>query len=49
MLLPGRAISDNVLIAHEVIEFIRKIDMSKAYDRVSWRVLKESTLKMDFP
>lgn len=47
-LFPGIFISDNVSVAREVIEFIRKkktgkaayaalkIDMSKDYDRVSW-------------
>lgn len=49
--LQGRIISDNILIAHEVIEFIRhtkkgrkmffgpKLDMNKAYDRVNWEFL----------
>ena len=44
--IPGRAIADNVLITHEVLQFLKtsqaqkrctmavKTDMSKAYDRV---------------
>jgi len=47
--VPGRAISDNVLITHEVLQFLKssgakkhcsmvvKTDMSKAYDRVEWK------------
>lgn len=46
--LPGRAISDNVLITHEVLHYLKnseaqvhcymvvKTDMSKAYDRLEW-------------
>lgn len=45
--VPNRLISDNILLAHETVEFIRKkrrgqlcfamkLDMSKAYDRVKW-------------
>ncbi|KAG7593940.1 Ribonuclease H-like superfamily [Arabidopsis thaliana x Arabidopsis arenosa] len=49
--VPGRAISDNVLITHEVLHFLRiseakvhcsmavKTDMSKAYDRIEWAFL----------
>ena len=47
-LVPGRAISDNVLITHEVLHYLKttksekrcsmavKTDMSKAYDRLEW-------------
>ncbi|KAF7150605.1 hypothetical protein RHSIM_Rhsim02G0226500 [Rhododendron simsii] len=49
--VPTRMISDNMLIAHEMLEFIRKrkrgrralyalkLDMNKAYDRVDWNFL----------
>ena len=59
--VPGRLISDNVLIAHEVLQFIRKrkqgntylaalkLDISKAYDRVSWQFLVAMLHKMGFP
>ena len=50
--IPSRAISDNLLLAHKMIEFIRKkkrgrktflalkLDRNKAYDRVRWPFLK---------
>lgn len=46
--VPGRAITDNILITHEVLHFLKtssakkhcsmavKTDMSKSYDRVEW-------------
>lgn len=49
--VPSRLISDNVLVAHEILEHIRKrkkgrsalyalkLDMNKAYDRVDWDFL----------
>ncbi|XP_022568759.2 uncharacterized protein LOC111211768 [Brassica napus] len=50
--VPGRAISDNVLITHEVLHYLKtskaekrvsmavKTDMSKAYDRLEWDFIK---------
>ncbi|KAG7578550.1 Zinc knuckle CX2CX4HX4C [Arabidopsis thaliana x Arabidopsis arenosa] len=51
-LVPGRAITDNVLITHEMLRYLRiskarkrcfmavKTDMSKAYDRLEWSFLR---------
>ena len=50
--VPGRAISDNVLITHEVLHYLKisnakkkcsmavKTDMSKAYDRLEWNFIQ---------
>ncbi|CAA7023878.1 unnamed protein product [Microthlaspi erraticum] len=50
--VPGRAISDNVMITHEILHFLKiskakkrgsmaiKTDMTKAYDRVKWEYIK---------
>ncbi|OMO80770.1 reverse transcriptase [Corchorus capsularis] len=58
--IKGRAISDNVIIAGEIIETIRKrengkgilgalkLDMNKAYDRVSWLFLETVMESMGF-
>lgn len=58
----GRAISDNILMASELLITIRrikrkgkgilaglKLDMSKAYDRISWNFIKAVLIKMIFP
>lgn len=51
--IKNRAISDNVLITHEVLHYLKKsnatkyclmagkTDMSKAYDRLEWNFIKE--------
>lgn len=56
----GRNISDNILIAHEIFDYLGKkkgrkncfgalkIDMSKAYDRVDWNFLKAVLIAMNF-
>ncbi|KAK6120349.1 hypothetical protein DH2020_045906 [Rehmannia glutinosa] len=58
--VPGRLISDNIIVGFECMHWIRsqkrskrgfaalKLDMSKAYDRVEWNFLKAIMLKMGF-
>ena len=58
--IKGRLISDNVLIAYELIHAIKnrrvhkkgyfalKLDMSKAYDRVEWQYLMAIMSKLGF-
>jgi hypothetical protein len=58
--VPGRHITDNVLIAFEMLHYMKskrrgltthlaaKLDMSKAYDRVEWDYLKAIMMKMGF-
>ncbi|XP_074271258.1 uncharacterized protein LOC141595186 [Silene latifolia] len=54
---PGRAISDNVMIAFEVFHYMKscrssegimalKLDMAKAYDRVEWLFLRRVLITM---
>ncbi|XP_021721367.1 uncharacterized protein LOC110688926 [Chenopodium quinoa] len=59
--VPGRLLSDNALIAHEVMTYINKtkarkkffvaikLDMNKAYDRVNWDFLFRLLQAYDFP
>ncbi|KAH1065446.1 hypothetical protein J1N35_030433 [Gossypium stocksii] len=58
--IPGRLISDNVLIAYDILHslkqkktgnagnFALKLDMSKAYDRVEWNFLAGMMTKLGF-
>ena len=58
--VPGRAISDNVLITHEVLHYLKvsgatkhctmavKSDISKAYDRLEWSFIREVLERMGF-
>ncbi|GMY39116.1 hypothetical protein FCV25MIE_34360 [Fagus crenata] len=58
--VPGRLISDNILITFETLHHMKhmkgnqqgfmalKLDISKAYDRVEWAFLEKIMLKMGF-
>ena len=58
--VPGRQISDNILVAHELISALSskhdcsqqylavKTDISKAYDRVEWSFLKATMFQLGF-
>ena len=58
--MPGRLISDNILIAYEITHYLLnkrerdvgyaalKLDMSKAYDRVEWSFLRRRMQRMGF-
>ncbi|KAL0442405.1 UNVERIFIED_CONTAM: hypothetical protein Slati_1963200 [Sesamum latifolium] len=59
--VPGRLISDNILLAFEINHFLNtkskgkqgwmalKLDVSKAYDKVEWSFLERVMSKLGFP
>ncbi|CAN1246044.1 LINE-1 retrotransposable element ORF2 protein [Linum grandiflorum] len=58
--VPNRAISENVIVAHEVMHYLKrkttgkkhfmavKLDMEKAYDRIEWEYLFSIMRKLGF-
>ena len=59
--IPGRLITDNVLVAYETLHSMHcrktgkkgmlalKLDISKTYDRVEWEFLRKMMAKLGFP
>ncbi|XP_060180113.1 uncharacterized protein LOC132609918 [Lycium barbarum] len=57
--VPGRLISDNIILSHELVKgynrkffsprCMLKIDMQKAYDSVEWPFLEQILISMNFP
>lgn len=58
--IPGRHISDNIMIAQEMIHkckqskgnkgyMIWKVDLSKAYDKLSWSFVEKVLYEIQFP
>lgn len=58
--VPGRQITDNIVIVQEVLHTMKhkqgrkgfmtiKIDFEKAYDRLKWSFIRDTLTKMNFP
>ncbi|XP_060200597.1 uncharacterized protein LOC132628856 [Lycium barbarum] len=57
--VPGRLISDNIILSHELVKgygrknisprCMLKIDMKKAYDSVEWPFLEQILISLNFP
>jgi hypothetical protein len=58
--VPGRHISDNIIIAQEMLHkcknstgkkgfMIWKVDLSKAYDRLSWTCIEKALYEVNLP
>ncbi|KAL2903953.1 hypothetical protein RDABS01_002663 [Bienertia sinuspersici] len=59
--VPGRQITDNCLLANEMLHLLKtrkkgrkflavlKVDLSKAYDRIRWDFLEKVLVNMNFP
>lgn len=58
--VPGRQITDNIIIVQEVLHTMRrkqsgkglmaiKIDFEKAYDRLKWSFIRDTLVEMNFP
>lgn len=58
--MPGRHITDNILITQELLHKFKvtkgkkgfvawKINLSKAYDRLSWRFIKQVLVELTLP
>lgn len=58
--IQGRSITNNILIAHEIFDILRKkkgrkkgfgvlkVDMCKAYNKINWNFLKAVLMSMNF-
>ncbi|KAH9772083.1 reverse transcriptase domain-containing protein [Citrus sinensis] len=58
--IPGRHITENIIIAQEVVHYMRrklgkkglmaiKIDLEKAYDRLNWNFIHETLMELALP
>lgn len=59
--VPKRQISDNILVAYEILHFLKKrkrgrqgsifikLDVGKAYDRIEWGYLEHVLVALNFP